>query len=73
MKEQKIFKSKEGRQQILEFYKNILSKVTYDYNEIYIDTSYGKTYLLEAGLKENPSIFLFPRLLLQQCNVVRRY
>lgn len=59
MKEQVIFKSPQGKQEILNFYNNILCEVDYKYNELYVDTSFGKTYLFEAGGRQNPTIFLF--------------
>ena len=58
MKEQIIFKSEEGRNEILGFYRKVLDGVTYDYNERYLDTSFGKTYLFEAGNKNAPCVFL---------------
>lgn len=59
MKENIIFKSEEGKQEILAFYKNALSRVDFEYNEIYLDTTFGRTYLLEAGTAGNPIILLF--------------
>lgn len=58
MKENVIFKSAEGKNEILKFYKNILSAVTYEYTEKYVGTSFGKTYLFEAGNKNKPCVFL---------------
>jgi len=59
MNKQIIYKSEEGKQQLLQFYKNVLADVDYDYNEIYIDTSFGRTYLFEAGSPEKTPVFLF--------------
>ncbi|MEX1377425.1 MAG: alpha/beta hydrolase [Eubacteriales bacterium] len=59
MKEQIIFKSEAGKQEILSFYKKALKNVKFEYNEIYLDTSFGKTYLLEAGKADNPIVMLF--------------
>lgn len=59
MKEQLIYKSREGKQKILGFFSSATSALDYKYNETYVDTSYGKTYLFEAGDKKNPPVFLF--------------
>lgn len=59
MNEQIIFKSKEGKQEILNFYNSVMSALDYKYNEVYVETSFGTTYLFEAGNKQNPPIFLF--------------
>ncbi len=44
-----VFKSKEGRDKIRGYYNQILSFVPF--TKKYADTSYGKTFLLEAGSK----------------------
>ncbi len=59
MKDSRVFKSDEGRDKILSFYRKILSQVEFEYEERFIDTSYGKTYLLTAGDKRNPVLMLF--------------
>ena len=59
MKENMIFKSEEGKQEILAFYKNALSKVDFKYDEIYLDTTFGSTYLLETGSAGKPIVLLF--------------
>lgn len=58
MKDKIIFKSQEGKQKILDYYNNILQNVDFEYKENYADTKYGKTYLLEAGIPKNPTVFL---------------
>lgn len=59
MKNKRVFKSEESKQRVLSHYKNLLNNLTVAYQERFIDTSYGKTYLLEAGNKDNPTVFLF--------------
>jgi pimeloyl-ACP methyl ester carboxylesterase len=54
-----VFKSEEGKIKILEHYKKLLRIVTVPYQERYIDTSYGTTYMIEAGNDGRPEIFLF--------------
>lgn len=59
MNNQSVYKSLEGKQEIMNFYNSAMDAVDYDYKEVYVDTSYGKTYLFEAGDSRKPSIFLF--------------
>ena len=54
-----VFKSAEGRQRILEQYDRLLAKFDFAYQERYIETTYGSTYLLEAGAHDQPPLFLF--------------
>lgn len=58
MKNKRVFKSEESKQRVLSHYKNLLNNLTVSYQERFIDTSYGKTYLLEVGNKDNPTVFL---------------
>lgn len=52
-----IFKSEAGKKEILNYYNEILSM--YSYNEqYYIDTRYGKTFVIEDGEKTAPPIIL---------------
>ena len=50
------FKSEVGRDKIRSYYNQILS--AFPLNQVYIDTSFGKTFVLEAGSPENPAIVL---------------
>ncbi|MBN2878224.1 MAG: alpha/beta hydrolase [Clostridia bacterium] len=59
MKVQKIYKTDEGRQKILNYYSNIKTQITYPYKENYIDTQFGKTYMIEAGNEAKPAVLLF--------------
>lgn len=54
----KAFKSEDGRLKILENYRRLLKKVNFSYTERYVETAFGKTYLLEAGDADNPPIVL---------------
>jgi len=54
-----IFKSPEGRQRILDQYAKLLSGFDFTYQERYIETSYGSTYVLEAGQADQPPLLLF--------------
>lgn len=54
-----VFKSKEGKNKILLHYKKLLKILTVEFKEKYVDTTYGKTYLIEAGDYTKPPMFLF--------------
>ncbi len=54
-----VFKSPEGRQLILEQYDKILSSFDFKYAERYVETSYGRTYVLESGTQGSPPLLLF--------------
>ena len=54
-----VFKSKEGRQRILDRYDKLLSEFDFKYRERYIETSCGTTYVLESGLDGLPPLLLF--------------
>lgn len=51
-----VFKSKEGQEKIRGYYNNILS--FFPLTQRYVDTSFGKTFVLEAGNEENTAIIL---------------
>jgi len=57
-KDIKVFKSDEGRRKILSYYSKLLGMVNFAYRERYVDTKFGKTYILEAGDPEKPDILL---------------
>ncbi len=54
-----IFQSPPGRQQILDQYTKLLSGSDFAYQERYIETSYGSTYVLESGRADRPPLLLF--------------
>lgn len=51
-----IFKSEEGRDKIRGYYNKILS--FFPFTQRYVNTSFGRTFILEAGSDENPAIIL---------------
>ncbi len=59
MKINSVYKSEEGKKKILGHYKKLLGNLDIPYKEIYIDTSFGKTYMLEVGNVNSSAIFLF--------------
>lgn len=51
-----VFKSKEQRDKMRAYYNGILSK--FPFKQKYVETSYGKTFMLVAGEESNPPIIL---------------
>lgn len=56
MNKMKVFKSEEGREKIRGYYNKILS--FFPLTQRYVDTSFGKTFVLEAGSTGNPEVIL---------------
>ena len=54
-----IYRSEKGKKEILDLYDAQLSRIGIPYNDIYVDTSFGKTHLIETGnlLKEPLLVF----------------
>lgn len=52
----RVFKSDEGRDKIRAYYNKILS--FFPFTQRYVDTSYGNTFVLEAGSDKNPAVIL---------------
>lgn len=57
-KDFKVFKTEEGRRKILSWYGSLLETVNYTYRERYVGTTFGKTYVLEAGDPNRPAVVL---------------
>lgn len=57
MKTNTIFKSEEGKQKVLAYYDQILSY--FPLKQRYVQTSFGKTFVLEAGDPQNEALLLF--------------
>lgn len=51
-----VYKSNEGRDKIRAYYNNVLSH--FPFEQRYVETSYGQTFLLTAGKESNPPIIL---------------
>lgn len=52
----RVFKTPEGRDKIRTLYNEIVS--CFPFEQEYIDTAYGKTFILTAGKSENPPVIL---------------
>ena len=54
-----IYKSEEGKRKIHKLYEEQLSRLDYPYKEIYVDTAFGKTHLIETGNFEGEPLLVF--------------
>lgn len=59
MKTNQVFKSEEGKKRVLDYYDSLLSNLSVPFKERYIETSFGKTYLIETGKTGKTAVFLF--------------
>lgn len=59
MKSKNIYKSEEGRKKILAHYKKFIDEIGIPVKKRYVETSYGKTFFIEAGNTDKPKVFLF--------------
>ena len=53
-----IYKTAEGKNQILSFYKALLTKWTQPSKQYTIETAFGNTFIIECGSNDAPSIIL---------------
>ncbi|MGL4106679.1 alpha/beta hydrolase [Clostridium sp. LP20] len=58
MKKISAFKSKEGKRDVIEYYNSFLQNSTFSLEELYVDTEYGKTFIIAAGEKSSPPLVL---------------
>ncbi len=54
-----IYKSKEGKAKILAYYDKALSKLDVNYKDLFVDTRFGKTHILELGPEEGKPLVIF--------------
>lgn len=53
-----IYKTKQGKDQVLNFYKHIISKWPVEMESINIDTDYGQTHIIRSGIESKPKLLL---------------
>ena len=53
-----LFKSEQGKQEILHLYEKKLDSLTIDYEYLEVDTTFGKTNIIAAGDPANPPIII---------------
>lgn len=54
-----IYNTPQGKQKIIALYDGQLSRLNAPYQDIYIDTSFGKTHLIETGNQGGPPLLVF--------------
>ena len=54
-----IYKSKEGKNRILELYDSQLNRLSVPWKDIYVQTSFGRTHLIETGNPEGEPLLVF--------------
>ncbi|MCR5399452.1 MAG: alpha/beta hydrolase [Lachnospiraceae bacterium] len=59
MKNKSIYKSEEGKKQILDLYDAQLKRLNIPYKDLYVDTSFGKTHLIETGNPKGELLLVF--------------
>lgn len=55
---QVAFKSEEGKKEVLNYYELLLTKGSLEHEELLVNTSYGKTFIIAMGKKELPPLIL---------------
>ena len=58
-KEKTIYKSEDGKKQILNLYDSQIRRLGVPYKDIYVETSFGKTHLVEIGNLEGEPLLVF--------------
>ena len=54
-----IYKSEKGKEEILNLYDSQLSRLTAPWKDIYVDTSFGKTHIVETGNEFGEPLLFF--------------
>ncbi len=54
-----IYKSEERKQKILELYDRQLKRLNVPYRDLYVETSFGRTHLIETGSPEGEPLLVF--------------
>ena len=54
-----IYKTKDGKKEILELYDRQLKRLAVPFQDVYIETSFGKTHLIETGSLEGDPLLVF--------------
>lgn len=54
-----IYKTKDGKKEILELYDRQLKRLAVPFQDVYIETSFGKTHLIETGSLSGEPLLVF--------------
>ncbi|WMJ81576.1 alpha/beta hydrolase [Clostridium sp. MB40-C1] len=58
MRKNSVFKTQEGKNDVIKHYDLFLEKWAVSYEKFYLNTRYGKTFIIASGKKSNPPIIL---------------
>lgn len=58
MKEAIVFKTQEGKNEVIKNYDLLLEKLASSYEKLYINTGHGKTFIIASGKKSDPPLIL---------------
>ncbi|WP_459481349.1 alpha/beta fold hydrolase [Clostridium saccharoperbutylacetonicum] len=58
MKMNSVFKTEAGRNAVIKLYDEFLQKLALSYEKFYVNTRYGKTFIIASGEKSNPPLIL---------------
>ena len=54
-----IYRSEEGKNKILELYNSQLSRLSVPWKDVYVETSFGRTHVVETGNIEGEPLLVF--------------
>ena len=54
-----IYRSQQGKELILELYDSQLTRLGKPYNDIFVDTSFGRTHIIETGAMSGAPLLVF--------------
>lgn len=58
MRKNIVFKTQEGKNDVIEYYDLFLQRWALSYEKFYVNTRYGKTFIIASGEKSNPPLIL---------------
>ena len=59
LKKGSIYKSEEGKKQIIDLYDSQLKRLSVPYRDVYVETSFGRTHLIETGDLNGEPLLVF--------------
>ena len=54
-----IYRSIEGKEKIINLYDSQLSRLKWPWKDVYVDTSFGKTHIIETGNLSGEPLLVF--------------
>jgi len=56
---QTIYKSNNGKRKVLDLYEKQINKLSISYKDVYVETSFGRTHLIETGKQNGKPLLVF--------------